>query len=207
MIWVGLTGGIASGKSTASQFLKQEGAFIVDADQIVHDLLREKKVLIDTIVEHFGEKVRDVSGGINRKSLGEIIFAQANQRLALNKIVHPYVFKKSLSEKNRIAAQHPKAVIIFDAALLIETGSYQKMDWNLLVYVSRQTQIDRLIQRDGLTRADAERRIEAQMPIDDKIAHVNEVIDNQGSRQALEKTIHQSYLMLQKKALMAVKTS
>jgi len=200
VIWVGLTGGIASGKSTVSQFLKNEGAFIVDADKIVHKLLRQKKEVIEAIIEHFGKQVVNASGEIDRKGLGEIIFHHPDQRVALNRIVHPYVFEKSESEKKRISDRHPTAVIVFDAALLIETYAYQKMDWTLLVYVDRKTQINRLIKRDHLTQEDAERRIKAQMPIDDKIALVNEVIDNKYPRHEVEKIVHQSYLRLKKKA-------
>lgn len=199
MIWVGLTGGIASGKSTVSQFLSNEGAFIIDADQIVHRLLRKNKEVIKNIMEYFGKQAVDASGEINRKRLGEIIFRDPDKREVLNGIVHPFVFKKSESEKNRIASQHPAAIIIFDAALLIETGAYQKMDWNLLVYVDRKTQINRLIKRDYLTQKEAEQRVRAQMPIHDKIALVDEVIDNQCPRQEVEKTVHRIYRNLEKK--------
>jgi len=204
VIWVGLTGGIASGKSTVSQYLQQEGAFIVDADKIVHDLLSQKSEVIEAIIKHFGRQVLNASGEINRKSLGEIIFRHPEQRKALNRIVHPYVFEKSQTEKNRISEQNPNAVIIFDAALLIETGAYQKMDWTLLVYVDRKTQTSRLIKRDHLTHEDAERRIKAQMPIDDKRPLVDEIIDNQGPPHEVEKIIHTRYLRLRKKAENAV---
>ncbi len=200
MIWVGLTGGIASGKSTVSQFLKQEGAFIIDADNIVHRLLSQKSEVIESIVGHFGKKVVNAAGQIDRKRLGKIIFRDPEKRMTLNKIVHPCVFEESEAEKNRIANQDPKAVIIFDAALLIETGAYQKMDWNLLVYLDHRTQINRLIKRDHLTQEDAERRIKAQISIDDKIRRVNEVIDNRYPRHEVENAVHQIYLRLKRKA-------
>jgi len=200
---VGLTGGIASGKSTVSQFLNNEGAFIIDADKIVHQLLHQNKEMIGSIMECFGKQVMNAAGEINRKHLGEIIFRDTDKREALNKIVHPGVFKASEAEKNRITKQYPEAVIIFDAALLIETRAYEKMDWNLLVYVDRQTQIQRLIKRDHFVQKDAEQRIETQMPIDDKIALVDEVIDNQYSRQRLEKMVRQIYLRLERKAKIA----
>ncbi|MFQ5597864.1 MAG: dephospho-CoA kinase [Nitrospiria bacterium] len=200
MIWVGLTGGIASGKSTVSRTLKEEKAFIVDADRIVHDLLHSNTQVIDSIIEVFGKEVLDPSGSIDRKQLGDIVFRNEKQRLLLNRIVHPHVFEKAESKKKNIIKKHPNAVIVFDAALLIETKAHQKMDWVLLAYVDPATQISRLMHRDRLSKDEAILKIKAQIPIDEKIPWADEVIDCRKPLQDLKVDVHRIYLRLQKRA-------
>lgn len=199
MIWVGLTGGIASGKSTVSQFLRQEGAFIIDADRIAHALILKEGEAYRPVVETFGKEILDQAGEIDRKRLGEIVFNDPQKRKALNRIIHPHVFEKADLEKKEIARRHPKAIIVFDAALLIETEAHLKMDWVLLAYVDRATQIDRLIRRDGFSPAEAERRIEAQMPLDDKILFADEVIDNRKPLAAVKEEVGRIYQRLEEK--------
>ncbi len=200
MLWVGLTGGIASGKSTVSHFLHREGAYIIDADQIVHALLCDKGVVYDSVLKAFGEIILDHERKIDRKRLGALVFRNPDQRQRLNQIVHPYVFKKAETEKKAIHAKNPKAVIVFDAALLIETGAYKKMDWVLLAYVDPETQIQRLIKRDHLSKEDALLRISAQMPIDEKVALADEVIRCNEPLNTVKTSLHQVYARLKEKA-------
>ena len=181
MVWVGLTGGIASGKSTLSQIFKEAGAFVVDADQIAHDLLKKEGKGYRPVLDAFGTHVLDHLGEIDRKKLGNIVFRNPAKRAILNGIIHPFVFEIAEEEWRRIVANHPHAVIIFDAPLLIETKAHEKMDLLLLVYVDRMTQIVRLCQRDGLSPSEAEDRLAIQMPLDKKIQFANEVIDNSRS--------------------------
>jgi len=196
MIWVGLTGGIASGKSTVSRFLRQSGAFIVDADEISHDLIKKGNKAYQSVLEAFGREILDSSGEINRVKLGEIIFQDETRRQTLNQIVHPGVFERALSEREVISRKDQKAVIVFDAALLIETDAYKEMDWLLLVYVDRVTQIDRLTQREGLTRTEAALRIDTQMPLDQKLPFADEVINNQEPISRVEEAVHKIYQKL-----------
>ena len=200
MIWVGLTGGIASGKSTVSRFLLEEGAFIIDADKIVHKLLLRGSKVYQTIVETFGDDVIDDSKEIDHKELGEMIFRNPTQRQTLNQIVHPSVFERAESEKKAIIAKHPKGVIVFDAALLIETNSHKKMDWVLLAYVDRATQVERLIERDHLSKDDAALRIGSQIPIEEKVSVVDEVINCHEPLPQVKESVHRIYLRLKKKA-------
>jgi dephospho-CoA kinase len=199
VIWVGLTGGIASGKSTVSQFLRQEGAFIIDADRIAHRVILKGGEAYRPVVEAFGRAILDQSGEISRKKLGEIVFNDPEMRISLNRIVHPHVFEKADLEKAEIARRHPNAIIVFDAALLIETEAHLKMDWILLAYVDRATQIDRLIRRDGLSPAEAGRRIAAQMSLDDKIPFANEIIDNRKPLADVKEEVGRIYRRLQER--------
>ncbi len=201
MIWVGLTGGIASGKSTVSQFLHQAGAFIIDADEIAHDLIKKGNQAYQPVIDAFGQEILDDLAEINRVKLGEIIFQDSKRRQMLNQIIHPGVFESALSEREAIVRKYPHAVIVFDAALLIETGAYKEMDWLLLVYVDRMTQVDRLRQREGLTRSEAVLRIEAQMPLDQKLPLADEVINNLEPISKVEEMVRRIYLRLRARAV------
>ncbi len=200
MIWVGLTGGIASGKSTVSNFLKREGAFIIDADKIVHHLLKKDTPVYRSITDKFGIGVLDADKEIDRKRLGEIVFRNSEKREQLNRIVHPAVFQQTAAKKRAITKEHPNSVIVFDAALLIETGAHKKMDWTLLAYVDRNLQLNRLIGRDKLAKEEATLRIGTQMPIDEKVAYVDEVIDCNQLLHKVKETVHEIYVILSKKA-------
>lgn len=203
MIWVGLTGGVASGKSTLSQFFREAGAYIIDADEIAHEVIRKTGLAYQPIVEIFGEKILDVSGEVDRKRLGEIVFADAGKRARLNLLVHPHVFDIAEARKREMLSRNKDAVIIFDAALLIETGVYREMDWVLLAYVDKETQVARLIKRDGLSKEEAERRIDIQMPLDEKAHLVDEIIDNRASPAVVEIKVKEIYQRLQEKARVA----
>jgi len=196
MIWVGLTGGIASGKSTVSQNFKEAGAFIVDADQIAHDLLKKEGKGYGPVLQAFGTTILDPSGGIDRKKLGDIVFHHLEQRIILNRIIHPLVFEEAERQRKRVVLEHPRAIVIFDAPLLIETRAHQKMDILLLVYVDPMKQIERLMQRDGITRSNAERRIAAQMPLPQKIRFAHEVIDNDRPPQEVREEVFGIYKRL-----------
>lgn len=200
VIWVGLTGGIASGKSTVSQFLRREGASIIDADRIAHAVILKGGGAYEPVVKAFGTEILNETGEIDRKRLGGIIFRDPEKRATLNRIVHPFVFERAESEKEELARRDPEGVIVFDAPLLIETGADSGMDWVLLAYVDRATQIERLVGRDRLSRAEAEQRIDAQMPLDDKRAFADEIIDNHKPLAAVEEEVRSLYRRLKKRA-------
>lgn len=201
MIWVGLTGGIASGKSTVSRLFQEAGAFVIDADEIAHAVIRKGAPAYAGIVEAFGAVILDKKGEIDRKRLGEIVFNDARRRERLNQLVHPHVYAQAEKEKTAIAAAHPEAVILFDVPLLIETGSHREMDLVIVVYVDRATQIDRLIKRDGLTREEAERRIDAQMPLDEKRRFADEIIDTRVPLPGVEGAVRSLYQRLHDRAI------
>lgn len=201
MIWVGLTGGIASGKSTVSRLFREAGAFVIDADEIAHAVIRKEAPAYAGVVEAFGAVILDKKGEIDRKRLGEIVFNDARRRERLNQLVHPHVYAQADKEKRAIAAAHPEAVILFDVPLLIETGAHREMDLVIVVYVDRANQIDRLIKRDGLTREEAERRIDAQMPLDEKRRFADEIIDTRVPLPGVEGAVRSLYQRLHDRAI------
>jgi len=177
MILVGLTGGIASGKSTASKIFKKLGAYIIDADVLAREVVEPLKPAWKEIVRSFGKGVLNKDNSINRKRLAEIVFNNKKKRELLNSIVHPRVFKRAKEIEKEIAEKDPEVVIIFDAALLIESGYYKKMDKNIVVYADEDVQVKRLIKRDGLTKDEAKKRIKAQMPLREKVRLADYIID------------------------------
>jgi len=178
MLLVGLTGGIATGKSLVSQILKELGAYIIDADKIARQVVEPEKPAWLEIVKFFGRDIINKDKIINRKRLGEIIFNDPVKRRKLEEIVHPRV----IEEENRLVEEYrrknPDGIVIIDAALLIEAGSHKRVDKLIVVYADKETQVKRLMERDGLRRTDAEKKIASQLPLDKKVKMADFVIDN-----------------------------
>ena len=175
---IGLTGGIASGKSLVAGELKRLGAHLIDADEIAREVVKTGLPAYNEIVKEFGEKILNPDKTINRKELGRIVFSNPELRKRLEQITHPRIRKKIEAEISAIKAKNPKAVIVVDAALLIEGGLYKKMDKVIVVYADEKTQIKRLTERDGLAIEDAKNRISAQMPLKEKKKYADFVIEN-----------------------------
>lgn len=193
MIRVGLTGGIASGKSQAARIFKKLGAYLIDADELAREAVRPGRPALTKIVEAFGKDVLHPDQTLNRAKLGRLIFDHPEKRARLDSIVHPCVFSEEERLRTEIARKDPKAVIVFDAALLIETGAYRYMDKIILVTVDRQEQISRIMKRDGLAQDAAVKRVEAQMPVAQKERVADYVIDGGGSLDSLERRIRKIY--------------
>lgn len=189
MLFVGLTGGIASGKSQVSKLFAQCGARIIDADELAHRAIEPDNPAWTRVVETFGEDVIDPDGRIDRAKLGRIVFDDAEKREWLNGIVHPIVFAEAERMRQEIGRREPDALVLFDAALLIETGAHELMDKVILVAADRRTQLKRLVERDGLSRAEAEQRIAAQLPLAAKKRHADYVIDGTQSLEALTEQV------------------
>ena len=177
MLVVGLTGGIASGKSMVSGILRYLGGCIIDADVIAHELIRPGLPAWQEIVEQFGQGILLVDGRINRPLLGRIIFRDPAKRAVLNSILHPRIFAEVEQQRKEIERESPDAIAILDAALLIETGAHERVDAVILVQVSEDLQINRLMERNGLTREEAIERIRAQASLEEKISHASYIID------------------------------
>jgi dephospho-CoA kinase len=176
----GLTGGIASGKTTVAEFLAQLGAFTLDADLIVHEMMAPGGQAVDEVVKRFGPGFLDSAGGIDRGVLGARVFADEASRRALNDIVHPSVRReidRRIEEYRRAPDASP--IVVVEAALLVETGRWREFDRLVVVRCGRETQIARLAERSGLTRSEAEARIDAQAPLADKLAVADYVIDTE----------------------------
>lgn len=193
MILVGLTGGIASGKSLVSQYFRRLGASVIDADLIAHRVIAPGKPAWKAIQLTFGPEVLKPDKTVDRLKLGKIVFGHPKMLKILNAIVHPRVFEEEDRLKKKIVRQRPKAVIIFDAALLIEAGSYRRMDKVILVTVDQNTQILRLIKRNGLTRAEAKRRIASQSSNAHKRKYADYIIDGRGTPKTLEGQVRSLY--------------
>lgn len=197
MVFAGLTGGIATGKSLVSEIFRSLGAFIIDADLIAREIVRPGLPAWKAIVEAFGSEVLLKDGNINRSVLGSIVFQDFSKRSILNSIMHPGILKEAVKMRKVIGEDHPFAVVIFDAALLIESGAYEMVDLVILVYVNEELQINRLINRDGLTREEAMDRINAQMPVEEKKEYADYVIDTSSSqRDVIEKQVRYVYEIL-----------
>ena len=180
MLKVGLTGGIASGKSTVAGVFEQLGAFVIDSDRITHELLEPGQSVHAAVVEAFGPQVVSAGGGIDRKALGSIVFGSEERRRVLERLVHPGVAQRQDQFFEEVAVRAPDAVAIVDAALMIETGSYRKYDRLVVVSCSALQQHQRLKSR-GLADGDIEARIKAQMPLEEKRKYADYVIDNSGT--------------------------
>lgn len=181
MIRAGLTGGIATGKSTVSNFFRQFGAHIIDADEIARAVVQKGMPALQQIVDHFGQGMLMADGQLDRRRLADVIFDDPRQQQRLNEIVHPHVIEKIEAQIRIIAAKHRHAVVILDVPLLFEARMEMDLKDIIVVYVPESTQLKRLMQRDHLCEADAWKRIRAQMPIEEKRLRATMVIDNSGS--------------------------
>ena len=175
---IGLTGGIASGKSLVAAELKRLGAYLIDADEIGRKVVNPGLPAYQDIVKEFGEGILNPDKTINRKALGGIVFSNPKLRKTLEQITHPRILDAIEKETQTIQGNDPKALIVVDAALLIEVGLNKKMDKVVVVYADEQTQLKRLIKRSGFTMAEAKKRIASQMPLSEKIKYADFVIEN-----------------------------
>jgi dephospho-CoA kinase len=181
VIIAGLTGGIASGKSTVSGFFADAGARIIDADEIARAVVRRGSPAYNEIIDFFGDSILLPDGEIDRKRLGDIIFNDPGKKARLDAIVHPRVYKRSQALIAQIAARTPEAVVILDIPLLLEAGMETGLQEVIVVYVPESLQLKRLMNRDGLDRQAAMARIHSQIPIEEKRGRASIVIDNSGS--------------------------
>lgn len=193
---IGLTGGIATGKSTVSAILKKAGAVIIDADRIAREAVKKGLPAYREIVEHFGESVLLPDGEINRSLLGDIIFNSPRKKQLLNKIVHPYVSKETHRQLQQIERTQPNTIVVLDIPLLIETAMDKDLSEVIVVYAPEHIQIKRLMKRDRLTQVDARARIRSQMPIEEKKRRATIVIDNSGTREETRRQTLEIYKSL-----------
>lgn len=187
---IGLTGGIASGKSTAAKILAGLGAEVIDADQLARDVVRPGEPAHRQIVATFGNSILNEDGTLNRAALGSIIFADPAARKRLEAITHPAIARHaedSLADLRRRGTE----LVIYMAPLLIEAGATDRVDEIWVVYIDRETQVQRLMQRDGLSEAEALERIASQMPMEEKRKRGRVVIDNRGTEAELVRQIRE----------------
>ena len=177
---IGLTGGIATGKSTVCAILENAGAVIIDADRIARNLVKKNLPAYRQIVDTFGKSILLPGGEINRTALGDLIFNDPRKKQLLNKILHPQVGKETDRQLKRIEKNNPHALVILDIPLLLESGLHKNLSEVIVVYTPEHIQINRLMQRDHISQENALARIRSQMPIEEKKKLATIVIDNSG---------------------------
>ena len=196
MLIVGLTGGYASGKSTVAKLFVELGGVLIDADKLAREVVKPDKQAWFEIVAHFGKGILLKNGEIDRKALGEIVFGSDAEREKLNAIVHPRVLDEELKAIEEIKGRGLDAILILSVPLLIESGHYRQCDKIVVVTVDRDTQIKRLMERDGFSREESLRRISAQMPLSEKVQYADYVIDNSGSKEETELQVREVFRRL-----------
>ena len=196
MILVGLTGGVATGKSTVAKMLKQYGAVVIDADQLARDVVKPGKPAWRAIVTLFGKTVLNPDRSLDRQTLGSIVFCNRTKRRQLERIIHPRVAREQHRLVRRIAKRKPHAVVIYEVPLLFEAGVDRRVDEIIVVTADRETQIVRLTKRNSLSRAEALRRIRSQMPLAKKIQQADHVLNGTLPRPSLRKQVGQLFKSL-----------
>ena len=177
---VGLTGGIASGKSTVAEMLRQLGAVVIDTDQIAREVVQPGSPALQSLRERYGESILDDDGSLRREQLGEIVFASPAEKEWLEQLLHPLI-KARADELAQQASEQGTAVVVFDVPLLLESGWDKNVDQVWVVHVPPAVQRQRLTLRDGFSESAVSARLAAQWPIDKKAQQADLVIDNAGT--------------------------
>ena len=193
---VGLTGGIATGKSTVSTMLRGLGAEIIDADLIARQVVEPGQPAWREIVEEFGRDVLSPDGTLDRKKLGAIVFADPERRKRLEAITHPAIRARVKARVDELAARGFAGLAFYDAAILIEALGHQDMDRIVVVMTDEATQVARLRGRDGTDDAEGRRKIASQMPLAEKAKLADYVIDNSGDREATAEQVRRVFAAL-----------
>ena len=193
-IIVGITGGIACGKTTVSDLLAEKGAIPINADEIGHQLLKADSPVIGELTDAFGEEILEDSGDVSRKKLGAIVFNDKAARERLNSILHPLIIERSRGQARQLVTEDPECIVLLDAPLLIEAGAYDTVDLIVVVTASAETQLERTLERSiaqgrPLTETEVQARIDAQMPLTEKVKYANVVIENDGSVEELHQQV------------------
>ncbi len=191
---LGLTGGIASGKSTVSNYLYEQGAAIIDADEVAREVVRPDTEGLASLKQKFGKQIIAADGTLKRRALGEIIFNDPAQRDLVNSILHPLITKKMLGQV-KAAKQRGVDLVVLDVPLLFETHGERYCDGVLVVDIDPQLQLERLIKRNGYSRQEAQARMASQMSVKERRKRADFLVDNNGSE---KETYQQIDVLLEK---------
>lgn len=187
---LGLTGGIATGKSTADEFFKKKNIPIIDSDKIAHNIMNVGKPAWKQVKIIFGQNYLNQDQTVNRKKLGELVFNNSAELKKLNDITHPLIYQE-IQEKIKVEKDKGTPLVIVDAPILFETGGQSYCDKTLVISLPKDLQIKRLMERNNLTRDEALSRIKSQMPLDQKEKLATYVVDNAGTIEELESKLEQ----------------
>lgn len=202
---VGLSGGIASGKSTFSSYLQQSGFYVIDADRVARDVVAPKTKGLAQIVDTFGVEFLLSDGQLDRTKLGQVVFSDATLREKLNQIVHPLVREYMWGQASAYVKGRPEHIVVLDIPLLFEGGLHKLADVTVLVYATTDQQLTRLMVRNSMTKDEALRRIHAQMPIEEKCRLADWVVCNTGDTtdaKRLAEELHSQLVELAKRGAM-----
>jgi dephospho-CoA kinase len=189
MLRVGLTGGLASGKSLVGRYLEDLGCLLIQADELGRQVIDQGGETYDAVVAAFGQDILNADGSMNRRKLAAIVFPDPAQLAKLNALVHPRVKIREMDLVKEFARLHPDGIAVTEAAILVETGSFKDYD-RLIVAVCRpEQQIERAMERDGASRENVLDRLRRQIPLDDKVKYADFVIDTSGTK---ENTLQQT---------------
>lgn len=177
---IGLTGGIASGKTTVAEMFADHGVRVIDADDLAREIVQPGEPALDAIREAFGDRVLTDDGHLDREALGEVVFDDEEARERLEAITHPRIAQR-MQQKAAEAREAGERWVVYDAALIVENGLEEAFEALIVVAADRDAQIRRLVERDGLDRSEAEQRIDAQLPLSEKVAVADWVVDNNGT--------------------------
>lgn len=198
MITVGLTGGIAAGKSTVASLMARLGAGVLDADEVVRELQRPGTWVYQAILQAFGPSIVQRDGTIDRKRLGEMVFQDEGARRQLEATVHPALVAAIEQRLRAFKAQGVKLCVV-ELPLLIEAGAQERFDWVVVVTAPEEVQVSRLMADRGLSREEALARIRSQMPLHEKVRVADFVIENAGDLQEVERRVQELYQALLQK--------
>ena len=201
MLIVGLTGGVASGKSVVSRILKEEGAYLIDADQIARELVQPRTSAWEELVKVFGKEILQKDGSIHRKQLAAKVFSDPKQRDLLNRTLHPRIKEEMGRRLKAIGQKDPEAIVVIDAPLLVETGNHREMDKVIVVISTEAQQIARLREREGMDQEEARRIMASQIATEEKVKVADFVIRNEGSLEETERRAREVFQELKRIAL------
>ncbi len=188
MLKVGLTGGIATGKSTVARMFQEHGIPVVNSDLVAREVVEPGTEGHKLVVEAFGKEILNPDGSINRKRLGELVFSDPQKRKRLEEILHPLITRR-MGQKLEALEKAGVPLVVVEVPLLFEKGLQRSMDFTVVVRAPEKVQIKRLMQREGLSKQQALKRIKSQMPLEDKVKMADFVIDNSGDLEATKKQV------------------
>jgi dephospho-CoA kinase len=194
MLKVGLTGGLACGKSLVGEVLRGYGCLLIQADELGHAVLAPGGEAYDDVVREFGSSVLDAGGRIDRRALAAQVFGAPARLEALNRLVHPPVYRREDELMAEFAAREPHGIAVVEAAILIETGTYRRYDRIVLVSCREDQQVERALRREGASESDVRARLSRQMPLSEKRKYADFVIDTSGQK---EETVRQTCAVFQ----------
>ena len=189
MLKVGLTGGIGSGKSTASRYFESLGAFVLDADEEAKNLITSNETVQHELISEFGTDIIDGTGRVNKKKLARIAFQDEDHQQRLNSVVHPYIFNLIDKEFNRVLNDKKHGVFIVDAALIYETGFDAHLDYVIVVTAHLKNRMERALGRETLSREEILKRVDFQWPEEEKVNMADFVVHNDETEAELQKNI------------------